>query len=104
MMRGRYPARDRSCCTVFDFHGRWAEPEELMPLTYHVGIHDEGFAYRVGDVWSETFPDQKVRLPLPNLPQPGSTRAVKMPKSATSCPTDAGRRSMSAAGKARSRR
>ncbi len=28
-----------------------------MAVTYHVGEHDGGFAYRVGDVWSETFPD-----------------------------------------------
>ncbi|NLS17813.1 hypothetical protein HGP16_14715 [Rhizobium sp. P40RR-XXII] len=33
-----------------------------MPLTYHVGKHDEGFAYRVGDVWSETFPDHESAL------------------------------------------
>ncbi len=33
-----------------------------MPLTYHVGIHDEGFAYRVGDVWSETFPNHESAL------------------------------------------
>ncbi|UVC12481.1 hypothetical protein IHQ71_29995 (plasmid) [Rhizobium sp. TH2] len=28
-----------------------------MPITYHVGEHDGGFGYRLGDVWSETFPD-----------------------------------------------
>ena len=26
-----------------------------MHLTYHVAEHDEGWAYRLGDVWSETF-------------------------------------------------
>ncbi len=33
-----------------------------MPLTYHVGRHDEGFAYRVRDVWSEAFPDHESAL------------------------------------------
>ncbi|TCL73942.1 DUF2188 domain-containing protein [Rhizobium sp. BK251] len=26
-----------------------------MHITYHVGVHDEGFAYRLDDVWSEPF-------------------------------------------------
>jgi hypothetical protein len=30
-----------------------------MPITYHVGEHDGGFGYRLGDVWSETFPDHE---------------------------------------------
>nr|WP_188112511.1 hypothetical protein [Rhizobium tropici] len=34
----------------------------MMPLIYNVGKHDEGFAYRVGDVWSETFPDHESAL------------------------------------------
>lgn len=33
-----------------------------MAVTYHVGEHDGGFAYRVGDVWSETFPDHDSAL------------------------------------------
>jgi hypothetical protein len=33
-----------------------------MPVTYHVGEHDEGFGYRLGDVWSETFPDHASAL------------------------------------------
>jgi hypothetical protein len=28
-----------------------------MHLYYHVEPHDEGWAYRLGDVWSEAFPD-----------------------------------------------
>lgn len=27
-----------------------------MQLTYHVHAHDGGWAYRLDDVWSETFP------------------------------------------------
>jgi hypothetical protein len=27
-----------------------------MRITYHVDRHDEGWAYRLGDVWSESFP------------------------------------------------
>ncbi|MDK1386466.1 hypothetical protein QN224_13730 [Sinorhizobium sp. 8-89] len=27
-----------------------------MHVTYHIGIHDGGFAYRVGTVWSEPYP------------------------------------------------
>ncbi|QIO54705.1 hypothetical protein HA461_26375 (plasmid) [Rhizobium leguminosarum bv. trifolii] len=26
-------------------------------IVYHVGEHDGGFGYRLGDVWSETYPD-----------------------------------------------
>jgi hypothetical protein len=33
-----------------------------MPVTYHVGEHDGGFGYRVGDVWSETLPDHESAL------------------------------------------
>lgn len=31
-------------------------------VTYHVDEHDGGFAYRSGDVWSETFPSHDVAL------------------------------------------
>ncbi len=27
----------------------------MMQITYHVGQHDGGYGYRLGDVWSETF-------------------------------------------------
>ncbi len=27
-----------------------------MHLTYHIGQHDGGWAYRLNDVWSETYP------------------------------------------------
>ena len=33
-----------------------------MPLTYHVAEHDGGFGYRLGEVWSETFPDHDSAL------------------------------------------
>ncbi len=33
-----------------------------MPITYHVAEHDKGFAYRVGDVWSESFPSHDAAL------------------------------------------
>lgn len=33
-----------------------------MAVTYHVDEHDGGFAYRVDDVWSETFPDHDTAL------------------------------------------
>lgn len=33
-----------------------------MPITYHVAEHDEGYAYRVGDVWSESFADHDAAL------------------------------------------
>jgi hypothetical protein len=28
-----------------------------MKIAYHVGAHDGGYAYRLDDVWSETFAD-----------------------------------------------
>lgn len=29
--------------------------ERKMQITYHVGEHDGGFAYRLNDVWSEAY-------------------------------------------------
>ncbi len=34
----------------------------MTKLTYHVGEHDGGYGYRLGDVWSETFPDHDAAL------------------------------------------
>ncbi len=34
----------------------------MTKLTYHVGAHDGGYGYRLGDVWSETFADHDVAL------------------------------------------
>ncbi|WP_312407069.1 hypothetical protein [Rhizobium sp.] len=34
----------------------------MTTITYHVGEHDGGFAYRLGDVWSESFPSHEVAL------------------------------------------
>ena len=28
-----------------------------MPITYHVVPHEDGWAYRLNDVFSETFPN-----------------------------------------------
>jgi hypothetical protein len=33
-----------------------------MAVTYHVAEHDGGFGYRLGDVWSETYPDHEAAL------------------------------------------
>ncbi|NLS00866.1 hypothetical protein HGP17_28890 [Rhizobium sp. P38BS-XIX] len=33
-----------------------------MTVSYHVGRHDGGFGYRLGDVWSETFADHDTAL------------------------------------------
>lgn len=33
-----------------------------MAITYHVAEHDGGFGYRLGDVWSETYPDHESAL------------------------------------------
>jgi hypothetical protein len=33
-----------------------------MKINYHVGAHDGGYAYRLGDVWSETFATHKAAL------------------------------------------
>lgn len=34
----------------------------MTKITYHVAEHDGGFAYRLGDVWSESFPDHDAAL------------------------------------------
>jgi hypothetical protein len=36
--------------------------ENPMSITYHVGEHDEAWAYRLGDVWSEAFPTHELAL------------------------------------------
>jgi hypothetical protein len=33
-----------------------------MTITYHVGKHNGGYGYRLGDVWSETFSDHVTAL------------------------------------------
>jgi hypothetical protein len=33
-----------------------------MQLTYHVDEHDGGWGYKLGDVWSETFPSHEAAL------------------------------------------
>ena len=33
-----------------------------MHLTYHVHAHDGGWAYKLGDVWSERFPSHDAAL------------------------------------------
>jgi hypothetical protein len=40
-----------------------AEEDNCMTtITYHVGEHDGGYGYRLGDVWSETYPDHDSAL------------------------------------------
>ncbi|QFY62817.1 hypothetical protein FZ934_20910 (plasmid) [Rhizobium grahamii] len=34
----------------------------MTRLSYHVGEHDGGYGYRLGDVWSETFADHDAAL------------------------------------------
>jgi hypothetical protein len=34
----------------------------MTQVTYHVVAHDEGYAYRVGDVYSEPFPTREEAL------------------------------------------
>jgi hypothetical protein len=34
----------------------------MTTITYHLGKHDGGYAYRLGDVWSETFRDHDTAL------------------------------------------
>lgn len=34
----------------------------MTKITYHVAEHDGGFAYRLGDVWSESFADHDAAL------------------------------------------
>lgn len=33
-----------------------------MAVIYHVDEHDGGFGYRLGDVWSETYPNHEAAL------------------------------------------
>jgi len=37
-----------------------------MTLKYHVAEHDGGYAYRLGDVWSEPYPDHEAALKAAN--------------------------------------
>lgn len=36
--------------------------DQRMAITHHVAEHDGGFGYRLGDVWSETYPDHESAL------------------------------------------
>jgi hypothetical protein len=36
--------------------------EQSMSISYHVSEHDGAWAYRLGDVWSETFPTHEEAL------------------------------------------
>jgi hypothetical protein len=38
------------------------EGNSMTTIIYHVGEHDGGFGYRLGDVWSETYPDHDSAL------------------------------------------
>ena len=38
-----------------------------MTITYHVVSHDDGWAYRLDDVFSETFPDHATALEAARL-------------------------------------
>ncbi len=49
-----------------------------MSITYHVGEHDEAWAYRLGDVWSEAFPTHELALARQRKPQSGNSLAVRM--------------------------
>ncbi|WP_176084764.1 DUF2188 domain-containing protein [Martelella sp. HB161492] len=33
-----------------------------MTVIYHVGLHADGYAYRMEEAWSETFPTHKAAL------------------------------------------
>jgi hypothetical protein len=35
---------------------------DRVAVTYHVGPHDGAFGYRLGDVWSDTYPDHDASL------------------------------------------
>jgi hypothetical protein len=38
------------------------EEERMARVTYHIVEHDGGWAYRVGDVFSETFPSRDLAV------------------------------------------
>jgi hypothetical protein len=52
---GRAELREGNAILVISWRKR-------MAVTYHVGPHDGGFGYRLGDVWSETYPDHDAAL------------------------------------------
>jgi len=41
--------------------------EKEMHITYHVGPHDGGYAYRLDDVWSEPFATHDLALAAANV-------------------------------------
>ncbi len=65
-----------------------------MAVVYHVDQHDGGFAYRVDDVWSETFPDHDTALEAAGMRRAASRSAETKLKFPTSLPMGTGNRSM----------
>ena len=54
----------------------------MTEVTYHIVEHDGGFAYKVGDVFSETFPSRQEALEAAQAAAaeqqvPGSTEGIR---------------------------
>lgn len=54
----------------------------MTEVTYHIVEHDGGFAYKVGDVFSETFPSRQEALQAAQAAAaeqqvPGSTEGIR---------------------------
>lgn len=65
----------------------WAQQEiARCRLPYHVGQHDGGYGYRLGDVWSETFRHMMPPFPPPRPPRAVSTSKAAMRRSSTRLP------------------
>jgi hypothetical protein len=62
-----------------------------MPITYHVAEHDGGFGYRLGDVWSETYPEHESALAAANAAAARQQVGGEDIDTRFSLPTDAGR-------------
>jgi uncharacterized protein DUF2188 len=50
------------CSTMQSNQDRSVQWRTFMHLTYHVHAHDGGWAYKLGDVWSEKFPSHDAAL------------------------------------------
>jgi len=55
--------------------------DSIREITYHVVEHDGGYAYKVGDVFSETFPSreelQAAQAAAAEQQVPGSTEGIR---------------------------
>ena len=69
----------------------------MAHITYRIVEHDGGWAYKLGDVFSETFPTHAAAVKAAHRVAPSSARRERPTRSNTRTPTETGTRNFRAA-------